>query len=309
MTEQNKPSILLIEDDEELLHLVSRALRRTGFRVEGYSNAEAGLNAIATTSFNAVLTDLNLPGMNGIDFIVRIQRRAANQHIAIFAMTGFPDNEITQRLHALKTSKIFLKPFDLKDVSEHILHAVEQEAQRTKHTPQSKIYECFFNAASETLKLYAHQQFSFGKAEATHFSEFRGELTATSAFFGCELSGFCSLVLSQTLADQLEDGMFGGRRDTDIDRSTLGDYIGEISLQMIDLAQVHLASYDLVINKGFSSVTLGGGHSLVQRCLMPIIRAPVLASGKEVGQFAISIAMNNHEKSNQNKGDLSWNSI
>jgi DNA-binding response OmpR family regulator len=299
MTEQNKPSILLIEDDEELLHLVSRALRRTGFRVEAYSNAEAALNAMATSTFNAVLTDLNLPGMNGVDFITRIQRRAANQQIAVFAMTGFLDNERVQRLLALKTLKIFVKPFNLSESSEFILQVVEEHAKKAKSSTQKKIFECFFNAASEALKLYAHQQFSFGRAEATYFSEFRGEITATTSFSGTEMTGFCSLVLSQNLADHLEESMFGGQRDTDIDRSTLGDYIGEISLQMIDLAQVHLSAYNLSVNKGFSSITLGGGHSLVQRCLMPIIRAPILAAGKEVGQFSVSITMNNQTDRNQ----------
>src|SRR5690606_22660223 len=63
-------SVLYVDDEESLVYLITRVLQRLGYRVAGFTDANEALAAFRSdpTAFEAVVTDLSMPSMSGIEF-------------------------------------------------------------------------------------------------------------------------------------------------------------------------------------------------------------------------------------------------
>jgi PAS domain S-box-containing protein len=86
-------TIMLVEDEEAVRALAARVLRRSGFTVIEYDSPDAALNCIASdTHFDAILTDVIMPGMSGPDLVIRLRRRQAD--LRVLYMSGYPREEV-----------------------------------------------------------------------------------------------------------------------------------------------------------------------------------------------------------------------
>jgi two-component system, OmpR family, alkaline phosphatase synthesis response regulator PhoP len=74
--------VLLVEDDDGIAELVESSLGRDGLRVERFRDAESALSALQRLEPDAILLDLGLPGLDGLDFC-RIVRRTRRTPILI----------------------------------------------------------------------------------------------------------------------------------------------------------------------------------------------------------------------------------
>jgi two-component system response regulator HydG len=85
---KNSSAITLIDDDLDLLDLLSSFFKQRGYKVSSYSNAEEALIEIENKRSNpdVVISDLKLPVMSGLDFIRRIRR--SNSSLPIILMTS-----------------------------------------------------------------------------------------------------------------------------------------------------------------------------------------------------------------------------
>ena len=78
--------ILLIEDDEFVLAYLKALLERQQHTVVIKGSAEEGIHAFESAEFDAVITDMNLPGMSGTDVIKTIRR--LEPKVRIIAISG-----------------------------------------------------------------------------------------------------------------------------------------------------------------------------------------------------------------------------
>lgn len=65
-------NILIIDDNEEVLDIFKQLLLDEGYRVSTASNGASGVVLFLMQNFDLVITDINMPGMNGLDVIKRI---------------------------------------------------------------------------------------------------------------------------------------------------------------------------------------------------------------------------------------------
>lgn len=65
-------NILIINDNEEVLDIFKQLLLDEGYRVSTASNGASGVVLFLMQNFDLVITDINMPGMNGLDVIKRI---------------------------------------------------------------------------------------------------------------------------------------------------------------------------------------------------------------------------------------------
>ena len=86
--------ILYIDDDEALVHLVQRLLRRQGFRVTGHTDQREALRELRANpaAFDLVLSDYNMPGMSGLDVAREVRSIRADLPVAI--ASGFIDETL-----------------------------------------------------------------------------------------------------------------------------------------------------------------------------------------------------------------------
>lgn len=80
--------ITIIEDEEDISHLLVYNLEKEGYSVSAYESGEQGLSAIRTNPPGLVLLDLMLPGMGGMDVCRRMKQDAATKDIPVIIISA-----------------------------------------------------------------------------------------------------------------------------------------------------------------------------------------------------------------------------
>jgi two-component system, cell cycle response regulator CpdR len=106
--------ILLAEDDDSLRSFLTLNLKRAGHDVEAFEDGDSAWTALERSSYDLMLTDIVMPGLDGIE----LARRAAELDPAmkIVFITGFAAVALSQTAAAPAKAKVLSKPFHLKDL-------------------------------------------------------------------------------------------------------------------------------------------------------------------------------------------------
>jgi DNA-binding NtrC family response regulator len=115
-----KEHILIVDDSPDTLDILQQNLSSRGHKVVGVSGAAEALELLARESFDLVLTDMKMPGMNGIDLTRAVRDRYPD--IEVMMITGYATVE--SAVEALKTGaeEYLTKPF----TDEELFAAVER---------------------------------------------------------------------------------------------------------------------------------------------------------------------------------------
>ena len=104
------PVIAIVDDDDSVREATSGLIRSLGYVAVAYASAEDYLQSDSVRGTSCIITDVKMPGMNGVDLQDRLI--AEGHHTPIIFMTAFPTE--TLRVRALEGGALgFLsKPFD-----------------------------------------------------------------------------------------------------------------------------------------------------------------------------------------------------
>ncbi len=113
-------NVMLVDDDESITNMVSIVLRRQGFKVTAFNNPALALEALETSAvhFDAVICDLTMPRMNGIELSRSI--RALRPQLPILLATGVIDDEKLDAVQESGIREILRKPFHINELVEAI---------------------------------------------------------------------------------------------------------------------------------------------------------------------------------------------
>jgi two-component system NtrC family response regulator len=105
-----KHSILLIDDDDSLRRVMEFSLVETGYRVAAAAGGEEGLRLFDNERFDAVITDVTMPGMNGMEVLVKVRER--DQTVPVIIITAY--GTIESAVEAMKQGAFdyITKPFN-----------------------------------------------------------------------------------------------------------------------------------------------------------------------------------------------------
>jgi two-component system, NtrC family, response regulator GlrR len=117
--------ILLVDDDPALLDILPRTLnlRIAHVAVMACDSAEAALEHLQSGPYDLVITDLNMPHMNGMALIREIKTRFPT--LAILVMTGHGDEQAEHRAVQAGVDGFILKPFDRKELTDVVERLLE----------------------------------------------------------------------------------------------------------------------------------------------------------------------------------------
>src|SRR5438034_28776 len=90
--------ILVVDDEAAILRLLKEALTQWGYQVTGATSAAEALQALRGDMFDAVITDIRMPDMNGLELLKEIKRH--DESVEVVVMTGYPT--IASAVEALK---------------------------------------------------------------------------------------------------------------------------------------------------------------------------------------------------------------
>ena len=108
------PTILIVEDEAKMRRLLELNLGEDGFHTVSAGDAESGLKLLHESDVDLVVTDLKLPGMNGLDFLHAI--KGQNAALPVVVMTAFGSVETAVEAMKAGASDYVLKPFSLGEM-------------------------------------------------------------------------------------------------------------------------------------------------------------------------------------------------
>jgi DNA-binding response OmpR family regulator len=106
---KNKNKILIVDDDETILHMLKRFFIREGFQVFVARDGIEAKERLRVENPAIVLTDLKMPSLSGIELIQYIQKNTKGT--AIVVMTAYPEEWSGSEVEAC-----FVKPFDIDEM-------------------------------------------------------------------------------------------------------------------------------------------------------------------------------------------------
>lgn len=104
--------VLVVEDHHDTSFLLCRLLKMEGYEVEHAIDGMVGYNAAESSHPDLIVTDIQMPRMDGIEMIKRIRESPAGKRIPIIVMSAYGQRRIADALDA-GADGIVSKPIDL----------------------------------------------------------------------------------------------------------------------------------------------------------------------------------------------------
>jgi CheY-like chemotaxis protein/anti-sigma regulatory factor (Ser/Thr protein kinase) len=121
-----KKSVLLVDDDPDIHELLRKALRHQPLNIESSYDGADALARLQARPYNLVLTDLLMPGMDGLTLIGRIRELRPETKIVVMTAANTPGNLIASIRE--KAFSYFGKPFSAAAVADAVLRALDSSA-------------------------------------------------------------------------------------------------------------------------------------------------------------------------------------
>ena len=125
--------ILVVDDEPEILEIISEFLNAEGFRVTTAASGEEALTCIASESFPLVITDMKMPGLSGLDLLRKVKAQDEDTEVIVMTGNGTLENAI-EALRNNGASDYLRKPLeDLDDLSCAVTNALIKRQLRLEN--------------------------------------------------------------------------------------------------------------------------------------------------------------------------------
>src|ERR1700752_1786826 len=118
----NAGDILLVDDDPDLLRLISLRLMSAGYRVRTADSGETALAALAITRPGTVITDMRMPGIDGLQLFEAIHRQHPAMPVIILTAHGTIPEAVSATQRGV--FGFLTKPFDSQELLQKVAAAV-----------------------------------------------------------------------------------------------------------------------------------------------------------------------------------------
>jgi EAL domain-containing protein (putative c-di-GMP-specific phosphodiesterase class I) len=127
----HRPRVLVAEDEPALLRTMARALRETGFEVATAGDGREAVQLLAAMDFDAVLSDIRMPDMDGIQLLRAVRER--DLELPVILVTASPDVHTAQQAIEYGAFRYIMKPVQLEELERTMRKAVQlREVARLK---------------------------------------------------------------------------------------------------------------------------------------------------------------------------------
>jgi CheY-like chemotaxis protein len=116
--------VLVIEDNQDNMRLISYALERSGYAVIGVKTGEEGVELAIRERPCFIIMDINLPGIDGLEATRRIRASEADGDVPIIAITSFAMYGDRNKVLEAGCTAYFEKPIDPLTIVEKIHAAI-----------------------------------------------------------------------------------------------------------------------------------------------------------------------------------------
>ena len=119
-------SILVVEDNADNLKLITWVLEDESYKVTGVESAEAALEIVEEESFDLVLMDIDLPGIDGEEATRRLRADTRFNSFPIVALTAHALKDEIERIKSAGFTALATKPIDENQILEMIANLLDE---------------------------------------------------------------------------------------------------------------------------------------------------------------------------------------
>jgi len=125
----DKRSVLLVDDHPMMRQLMTEVLTQTDIGVVSAGSSQEALELLLQYRFDLVLTDVQMPGMDGIELLRRLRslKGSPNASIPCVFVTGSMEDAKRREAERLGALAFFTKPFDIQAIAQFIAEHLEQD--------------------------------------------------------------------------------------------------------------------------------------------------------------------------------------
>src|SRR4051794_26613177 len=139
---QLSPGCILVVDDDRTMRLVIAALlAEAGYRVLQASNGDEAMQQFAANDVDCVLTDVEMPGMNGFELCAMMRVMPSGERVQILIMTGREDHDAIKRAYQAGANDFTIKQINMVLLVERVRFLFRaQRMQDEFRTNQQRLY-------------------------------------------------------------------------------------------------------------------------------------------------------------------------
>lgn len=238
---QMHPRILIVDDETAHLQALCDLLSDHNYETAGFSDGFAALATLRSGTFDLLLTDLMMPGMDGIAMVE--SARSIDPDLACIVMTG--EGSIASAVKAMKVGALdyIIKPFKISAILPVLVRAMETRELRlanAKLEHQLRAYTIELVALNKDLELARTQAEIANRAKSTFLSNMSHELrTPLNAILG-----FAQILASDNLTTTLEE-----KKEFSQHIEEAGSHLLTLINEILDLAKVESGAMKLAIEE------------------------------------------------------------
>lgn len=117
--------ILVIDDEDLIVRTFTKFLEKKGMEVEVTKRYENALIYVEEDDFDVIISDIRMPGQNGVETIRQIKKiieKQKKKQPAVIFITGFTDKEVEKEAKKIGCVEFLYKPFE----AEELIKAIEK---------------------------------------------------------------------------------------------------------------------------------------------------------------------------------------
>ena len=131
--------VLLVDDEKEFLEIMSERMKARGMEVTTAESADQALSIIGKKSFDAIVMDFQMPGMDGMEALKSIKDK--KPELQIILLTGYATVEKTVEAMKVGATDFLEKPADIEALAEKIKKAKTEKMLIVEKQTEEKIKE------------------------------------------------------------------------------------------------------------------------------------------------------------------------
>jgi two-component system chemotaxis response regulator CheY len=277
-----------VDDNEGIV-----AVLRDGFEVDGWTVCVApdGAQALVMMSiekFDAVVSDLHMPKMNGLELLDKIKTKENNRSTKFCLLSGMLNQEDLKKATRLGVAHVVVKPFAIKSVTKKVREVCVLTEPKPKLSYDTSIIRSIINATEEVCNFYLGECVQFGKPYIKTDNSGSGCLSAVISLARHEALGSVAFSCDALFFRHLATKIFG-EKIAGVKSDMIRDMGGEICNQITGKIKINLSRNSYHIQIGLPQVIMGKGHSIEHLVTSPVLRIPMTCKGCELAiEFAMS---------------------
>ncbi len=118
-------SILIVEDEETLRESIKRIFTKDGFVVDAAESAEKGLSLLESNVYDVIISDIILPGMDGIEMLTKVREQIADQIFIV--VTAYASLDTSVKALRAGAYDYIMKPIIHEEIKQIVRNALRQK--------------------------------------------------------------------------------------------------------------------------------------------------------------------------------------